>query len=114
MKPLSFAAAPALALLSSAGGLLKRGRDALLLQEDLNFLLTNRVPRIALTRLMGWYSGIRSPLLARASIAVWRLFSDLDLREAEPRHYQSLQECFTRRLKPGARVVDAEPSDAAS
>ena len=29
-------------------------------QEDLNFLLTNRVPRIALTRLMGRISRIRS------------------------------------------------------
>ena len=35
------------------------------LQEDLNFLLTNRVPRAALTRLMGWFSQIRSPLLCR-------------------------------------------------
>jgi hypothetical protein len=43
--------------------------------EDLNFLLTNRVPRIALTRFMGWFSQIRSPLLARVSIAVWRLFT---------------------------------------
>jgi hypothetical protein len=39
---------------------------ASLLQEDLNFLLTNRVPRIALTRFMGWFSQIRSPLAARA------------------------------------------------
>jgi phosphatidylserine decarboxylase len=42
------------------------------LQEDLNFLLTNRVPRIALTRFMGWFSEIRSPWLTRGSIAVWR------------------------------------------
>ena len=34
-------------------------------QEDINFLLTNRVPRIALTRLVGWFSRIESPLLAR-------------------------------------------------
>jgi phosphatidylserine decarboxylase len=40
-------------------------------QEDLNFLLTNRVPRVALTRLAGWFSRIESPLLARLSIAVW-------------------------------------------
>ena len=36
-------------------------RDRLLLQEDLNFLLTNRVPRIALTRFMGWFSKLRHP-----------------------------------------------------
>ena len=27
-------------------------------QEDLNFLLTNRVPRAALTRFMGWFSTV--------------------------------------------------------
>ncbi len=75
-------------------------------QEDLNFLLTNRVPRIALTRFMGWFSQIRSPLLARASIAGWRLFTDLDLGEARQQKFASLHECFTRELKPGARTVD--------
>ena len=79
----------------------------LIVQEDLNFLLTNRVPRIALTRFMGWFSQIRSPLLAALSIRVWRAFTDLDLSEAPPRRYASLHECFTRELKPGARVVDA-------
>ncbi len=78
-------------------------------QEDLNFLLTNRVPRALLTRLMGWYSGIESPLLARASIALWRLFTDLDLSEAKPVRYRSLQACFTRELRPGLRPVDADP-----
>jgi phosphatidylserine decarboxylase len=86
----------------------------LLQQEDLNFLLTNRVPRIALTRLMGWYSQIRSPLLARASIAVWRLFTDLDLSEARPQRYNSLHECFIRELKEGARRVDPDPQVLAS
>ena len=88
------------------------------LQEDLNFLFTNRVPRIALTRAMGWFSQIRSPLLARASIAVWRLFTDLDLSDARHQRFASLHECFTRELKPGARTIDPDaevltsPSDA--
>jgi phosphatidylserine decarboxylase len=86
-----------------------RLRDKLLLQEDLNFLMTNRIPRIALTRAMGWFSRIRSPLLTRLSIAIWRLFTDLDLREAQPRRYRSLQECFTRELKPGMRPIDMNP-----
>lgn len=81
---------------------------------SLNFLVTNRIPRIALTRGMGWYSGIRSPTLARASLAVWRLFSDVDLSDAEPRRYGSLQEVFTRRLVPGARPVDMDPQVLAS
>lgn len=89
-------------------------RDRLLLQEDLNFLLTNRVPRIALTRCMGWFSRLRSPLLARASIAVWRLFTDLDLADAKQQRFASLHECFTRELQPGARVVDPRPDVLAS
>lgn len=84
------------------------------MQEDLNFLLTNRVPRIALTRAVGALSRVRSPLLARLSIAVWRLFTDLDLSEAAPRRYASLQECFTRELRPGARPFDPDPSVFAS
>ena len=86
--------------------------------EDINFLLTNRVPRIALTRFVGWFSKIRSPLLARASIAVWRLFTDLDLSDARQQRFESLHDCFTRELVDGAREVDtraeivASPSDA--
>ncbi len=79
-------------------------------QEDLNFLLTNRVPRIALTRLMGRFSRIESPWLARASIAVWRLFTELDLSEAKQQRFDSLHDCFTRELVAGARPVDADPA----
>ncbi len=82
--------------------------------ETLNFALTNRIPRVALTRLMGWYSGIRSPLLTRLSVAVWRLFTDLDLSDAAPRRYRSLHEVFTRELRPGARTIDADPMTLAS
>ena len=32
-------------------------------QEDLNFLLTNRIPRQARTRVMGWFSRIEQPLV---------------------------------------------------
>ena len=58
---------------------LARWRDRLTQQESLNFLLTNRVPRLALTRFMGWYARIDSPALTRFSVAVWRMFTDLDL-----------------------------------
>jgi len=80
----------------------------LLLQEDLNFLLTNRVPRIALTHAVGWFSKLQSRWLARASIAVWRWFTPLDLSEAEHTQFNSLHDCFTRRLKPGARPFDTD------
>jgi phosphatidylserine decarboxylase len=78
-------------------------------QEDLNFLLTNRIPRIALTRAVGRFSKIRNPWLARASIAVWRLFTDLDLSDAKRQRFDSLHDCFTRQLVDGARRVDADP-----
>jgi len=91
-----------------------RWRDRLLLNEDLNFLLTNRIPRIAATRFMGWFSRIRSPLLARLSIALWRQFTTLDLSEAKLQRFDSLQACFTRELKPGARTVDRRPDVLAS
>jgi phosphatidylserine decarboxylase len=83
-------------------------------QEDLNFLLTNRIPRIALTRLMGRFSRIDSPALTRCSLALWRLFTDLDLSDAKPQRWRSLQQVFTRELLPGARPVDADPRVLAS
>ena len=91
-----------------------RALRAVFMQEDLNFLLTNRVPRIALTRAMGRFSRIRNPWLCRASIAVWRLFTDLDLSDAAPATYLSLHDCFTRELVPGARPFDPDPAVLAS
>src|SRR5258708_8257594 len=79
-------------------------------QEDLNFLLTNRVPRAALTRFMGWFSKIENPLIRDISIACWRLFSDLDLSDARKTHFKSLHDCFTRELRPGLRPPDPAPS----
>ena len=82
----------------------------LMLQEDLNFLLTNRIPRITLTRFMGWWSQIRHPWVVQSSMAVWRMFSDLDLSEAKSQKFDSLHACFTRELRPGARVVNPDPT----
>src|ERR1700755_3397596 len=84
--------------------------SALSQQEDLNFLLTNRIPRAALTRFMGWFSKIEQPLIRDLSIACWRLFSDLDLTEARETRFKSLHDCFTRELKPGLRPSDPDPS----
>ena len=79
-------------------------------QEDLNFLLTNRIPRRWLTQFMGWFSRIEQPLVRDLSIAVWRFFGDLDLSEAQKTSFSSMHECFTRELRPGARPVDPDPS----
>jgi len=84
--------------------------SALTQQEDLNFLLTNRIPRAALTRFMGWFSKIENPIVRDASIACWRMFSDLDLSEAKKSKFRSLHDCFTRELKPGLRTPDDDPS----
>jgi phosphatidylserine decarboxylase len=81
----------------------------LFLQEDINFLLTNRIPRRLATRFMGWFSKIENPAVCAASIALWRLFADLDLGDARKTSFKSLHDCFTRELKDGARPVDADP-----
>jgi phosphatidylserine decarboxylase len=88
---------------------IKQALRSLGAQEDLNFLLTNRIPRIALTRFMGWFSQLRHPLISRPSIAVWQLFCDLHLEEALESDFRSLHDAFIRELKPGARVVDPTP-----
>ena len=88
---------------------LRAAAQRLALNEDLNFLLTNRVPRIALTRFMGWWSRLRQPWVRDASMAVWKTFSDLDLSEARKTTFDSLHDCFTRELKPDLRPIDGRP-----
>lgn len=81
----------------------------LLAQEDLNFLLTNRLPRNTLTQVMGWFSKIEQPWVRDASIAIWQYFANLDLSEAKKSHFTSMHDCFTRELKPGTRPLDTAP-----
>jgi phosphatidylserine decarboxylase len=78
-------------------------------REEINFLVSNRIPRQLATRVFGWFSQIEHPLLARAAIGLWRLFADLDLSEARTQGFKSLNACFTRELKDGARPIDADP-----
>ena len=75
-------------------------------QEDINFLLTNRIPRRLATQFVGWLSQVEQPLVRDLSIGLWRLFSDLDLSEAKKTHFRSMHDCFTRELKDGARPID--------
>jgi phosphatidylserine decarboxylase len=59
---------------------------------------------------MHWFSRIETPPVPAVSIAAWKLFArDLDLGEASERRFRSLNTCFTRRLKPGARTIDPAP-----
>jgi len=83
-------------------------------QEDINFLLTNRIPRQLLTRFMGWFSKIEHPLVRALSIAAWRSFADLGLDEAKKQRFSSLHDCFIRELKPGARAIDRDAAVLAS
>lgn len=86
--------------------------------ENVNFLLTNRIPRYCATRFFGWFSRIEQPWVRSASIALWKKFSDLELDDAATQEFRSMHECFIRSLKPGARPIDmhkhivASPSDA--
>jgi phosphatidylserine decarboxylase len=79
-------------------------------QEDINFLLTNRIPRRLVTEFVGWFSQIEQPLVRDLSIALWRFFSDLDLQEAKKTQFRSVHDCFIRELKDGARPIDPDPS----
>jgi phosphatidylserine decarboxylase len=78
-------------------------------QEDINFLLTNRIPRRLLTQFVGWLSRIEQPWVTRSCIALWRLFSDLDLSEARETRFKSVHDCFTRELRDGVRPIDPDP-----
>jgi phosphatidylserine decarboxylase len=84
--------------------------DRVVGQEQVNFLLTNRIPRRSLTRLMGWVSRIEHPWVCALGIFLWRLFTDLDLGEAKKTRFTSLHDCFTRELKDGTRPIDPDPA----
>ena len=76
-------------------------------QEDLNFLLTNRIPRRLATQFVGWFSKIEQPLVRDLSIGLWGFFSDLDLSEAKKTQFRSMHDCFIRELKDGKRPIDS-------
>lgn len=78
-------------------------------QEDLNFLVTNRIPRRAATLFMGRFSKIRQPWIRSISIRTWQLFSGADLSDARKVQFDSLHDAFIRELKPGARLICNEP-----
>lgn len=77
-------------------------------QENVNFLLTNRIPRHALTRFMGWFSKVELPPVRALSIAAWKFFCDVDMADSRPERYKSLHAAFIRQLRDGARAVDPD------
>lgn len=93
---------------------LRQQIQKILNQEDINFLLTNRLPRRLLTQFVGWFSKIEQPQVRDFSIAMWKFFSSLDLSEAKKSKFTSMHDCFTRELKDGARTIDMDPTVMAS
>jgi phosphatidylserine decarboxylase len=89
--------------------LLRAAIGSIACHEDVNFLLTNRIPRRLATNFIGWFSQIENPLVRDLSIGVWRLFADLDLSDARETHFRSLHDCFVRNLRDGARPIDPDP-----
>jgi len=84
--------------------------DSVFQHEQINFVLTNRIPRRLLTLFMGWFSQIEQPMVRDLSIATWKLFAgDLELSDARKSQFTSLHDCFVRQLKPGARPIDERP-----
>lgn len=77
--------------------------------EEINFLLTNRIPRRLATTVFGWFSQIEQPIVRDLSIGLWKRCADLNLQEAKKTHFTSLHDCFTRELKEGVRPVDRRP-----
>jgi phosphatidylserine decarboxylase len=89
----------------------KRRIGAILQNERVNFVLTNRLPRNALTLLMGRFSRIEHRLIREPSLWAFRFFADdLNLREAKRTDFRSLHDCFVRELKEGARPIDPRPN----
>jgi phosphatidylserine decarboxylase len=78
--------------------------------DGLNFVLTNYIPRRLASRWVGRISHSENRLVCRVSLFVWRCFADLDLSDTERSDFRSMHDCFTRRLKPGARPIDPDPS----
>ena len=87
----------------SANSIIKRWTQ----HEQINFLLTNRIPRRYATLFMGWFSRIRNPVITKISLSIWKKFAeDLNLEESKKTQFDSLHDCFVRELKEGARSVD--------
>ncbi|WP_220474121.1 archaetidylserine decarboxylase [Aurantiacibacter xanthus] len=83
-------------------------------QAYVNFLLTNRIPRHALTRFMGWFSKIEFAPVRIVSIALWKAFCAVDMSDSKETRFTSLHQAFIRQLKDGARPIDPDPATLTS
>jgi phosphatidylserine decarboxylase len=94
----------------SSVGWARAALDRLIENEALNFVLTNRVPRRLLTRLVRRISAVEQPVIRDWSLRAWQLFAGpIDWHDAKKTHFSSLHDCFVRELKDGARPIDFRP-----
>jgi phosphatidylserine decarboxylase len=85
--------------------------DRLIGHEMLNVLVTNFIPRRAVSRLMARFSRIEQPLVYRWSMVTWQFFGGrIDLHEAKKSRFVSVHDCFVRELRDGARPIDPDPA----
>lgn len=84
------------------------------LNEDINFLVTNRLPRRFATKLVGRIARSEHPLIARPSLGLWKFFAGVDLSDARTTRFRSLRDGFVRPLRDGARAFDSDPDTIAS
>lgn len=84
------------------------------LNEDINFLVTNRLPRRFATKLVGRIARSEHPLIARPSLGLWKFFAGVDLSDARTTRFKSLRDGFVRPLRDGARAFDSDPDTIAS
>lgn len=78
--------------------------------EDVNFLVTNRIPRRLAAKVVARLGRVEHPALVRMLLRVWTQFGGaLDLSDADTQHFPSMHAVFTRRLRAGARPLDADP-----
>lgn len=84
------------------------------LNEDINFLVTNRLPRRFATQLVGRIARSKHPLIAKPSLALWKFFAGVDLSDARTTRFNSLRDGFVRPLRDGARDFDGDPDTLAS
>jgi phosphatidylserine decarboxylase len=80
----------------------------------LNYVVTNFIPRRLAGRIVGWISHCENPVVCAVSLWIWRRFTEIDLSDAERVDFRSMHDCFTRRLRPGARVIDRDPAAVCS
>lgn len=85
--------------------------------KGLSTYLQYLLPQRSLSALAGTIANSRTPWLKKCLIQRFMQHYSIDLSEAlidDPNHYASFNDFFTRRLKPGARPITANPKHISS